>query len=573
MCGISCYVKITPKKALKEQEKAALDECAATIKHRGPDDTKTVLFETVNGVAHLTFHRLEVVGQSKGEMQPFSGTKDGEDYLLVCNGEAWGAETVEGWEPGMSDCRSIALVYERDGFAGAVEYLDRTRAVFALVILTRTALMVARDRFGVRELSFGQGETAVAFASEGKALQAMPGISPHTVAQVQPGEASVIGLQTGLRDKHWRFAPTIRDLVKAPPSCPWLTFEEAVKGVHDAFLDAVKTRLMVDGPVAVFLSGGFDSTAVLGVLRHLLGPHAKIHTFSISLPGSTDEPYVLEAAKHNGTIHTQFRCTMDDVVATLSRAGYVMETFCATTIRAGAMMLILSMMTKFHLLTLPPEDRPKVIFTGEGADELAGSYLYFHDAPSDEAFTAERAYLLDLIHFWDGRRVGMTTSNAGFEVRVAFLDTDLVSKVMTIPTKWMRPLGVEASVNPFTTMEKPLFRLALAKYMPHSIATRTKEALSDGVSGEEDHLSLHKACQAYAASRMEVEDRPPFMADFPTPGQVEQAWYHLCFDRHFPCQAKATPGHWLPKWNEAAALAGESSARVLVAHKTRVSKK
>lgn len=546
---------------------ALLKGASSRISHRGPDASRTVSGSTDYCHYYATFHRLRVNGQSDSEMQPFAF---GKDNFMMCNGEIWDAPKDANHVPGQSDCRGILRRLEEGSTMFDVStWLDDTAAVYALVVLQNNNIWLARDRFGVRELYFAHLEGGgVAVASEAKALQGLPVCT--TIRQVPSGLHLVQNQSLGVA----RATRRLVDCAGLPPL--HMSFATAKARVRAAFMAAVQRRLMTDRPVAVFLSGGFDSSAVTGALRELLGAGKPIHTFSISLPGSTDEPYVHEVAAHNATIHTQFYLEMEDVLPFLAKAIFQLETWDPTTVRAGGMMLLLAHFTKYHFegLGLASHEKPAVIFTGEGADEVGASYLYFHDAPSPEAFDAERRRLLDEIHFFDGLRVSKATAARGFEARLPFLDSHFVDTALSVPLHLMQPSGDPglADLNPYAAMEKPLFRAALGDLMPASVAGRTKEALSDGVSAhQDDGEALHLACQAYAGKRILTEDDPGILADIetPTPAQVEAAYYRLLYDRFFPGQAAAIPHAWLPKWNEAAAAAGESSARALAAHRAR----
>jgi asparagine synthase (glutamine-hydrolysing) len=122
----------------------------------------------------------------------------------------------------------------------------------------------------------------------------------------------------------------------------------------------------------------------------------------------------------------------------------------------------------------------KVVFNGDGSDEVFGSYLYFYRAPSDFAFERETQRLLEEIHMYDVLRSDRCISSNGLEPRTPFLDKQFVAVARSIATEWLRPIK---GMKP----EKWLLRRAFddGVTLPHEVLWRRKEAFSDGVSGHE----------------------------------------------------------------------------------------
>lgn len=116
-----------------------------------------------------------------------------------------------------------------------------------------------------------------------------------------------------------------------------------------------------------------------------------------------------------------------------------------------------------------------VMYSGEGADEVAQGYIYFHKAPSAAAGHTESLRLMDDLYMYDVLRADRTTAAHGLELRPPFLDHQFTSYYLSLPEETRRPKN---------GMEKHLLRSAFSglNLIPDEILWRPKEAFSDGVS-------------------------------------------------------------------------------------------
>ncbi len=152
----------------------------------------------------------------------------------------------------------------------------------------------------------------------------------------------------------------------------------------------------------------------------------QITTFSIGFLGSPDLKYARIVADHIDSVHHQVYVTEDDILGCIRDVIWNLETYDITTIRASIPMWLLGKyISKFTDI--------RVIMSGEGADELFGGYLYFHDSPSDEDFQKESQRLVDVLHKYDVLRSDRSTAAHGLEMRVPFLDRDFLRYVMNLP--------------------------------------------------------------------------------------------------------------------------------------------
>jgi asparagine synthase (glutamine-hydrolysing) len=186
-----------------------------------------------------------------------------------------------------------------------------------------------------------------------------------------------------------------------------------------------------------------------------------------------------------------------------------------------------------------------VIFSGEGSDELSGSYMYFHNAPSDQAYQQECVRLCNDLHRYDVLRADMATACAGIEVRVPFLDKDFVEYYMKIPPQFRKPRE---------GLEKYLLRKAFddSKLLPREILYRVKEAFSDGVSSTKDSWYSFIQRQELNIVKKSYTYCPPQF--------LEAEYYRQIFQKMYKGRDSVIPYYWIPKWN---GNIKEPSARVL----------
>jgi asparagine synthase (glutamine-hydrolysing) len=289
---------------------------------RGPDDRG--VYETSEVL--LGHRRLAILDLSPSGHQPMT-TRDGR-YTIVFNGEVYNYRELrkpledEGIAfQSTSDTEVVLALYAREG----PDCLAKFRGMFALAIWDRLekSLFLARDRMGIKPLYVWLPPDGVGFASEVKALKALPGgpstVDPRAVAAylawgsvpepktilvgVEALPAGVWGIWKGgafKTKRYWRFpisAPTIHQR------------GEAIEMLRPILREAVALRCISDAPLGAFLSGGIDSSSVVSLMR--AAGQSDLRTFSISFPQTPlDEgPYALKVAEAFGTLHTDVSVT------------------------------------------------------------------------------------------------------------------------------------------------------------------------------------------------------------------------------------------------------------------------
>jgi asparagine synthase (glutamine-hydrolysing) len=514
---------------------------------RGPEGTRV---HPIRGVGTLGFTRLAINGLTTAGMQPFKHN----NITWVCNGEIynWRELAAEYDIPvtSGSDCEVLGPLYEK--FVDAPEtFLRLLDGVFALVIVDRGRgrVLVARDPYGVRPLysAVCPGSHTRIFASELKAIAPLS----DEVDQFRPGTYSVYDTHS----KHEIVAARYHTIpfLKVPlfSENEALGAQFAASAVRTALTAAVRKRITTtERPIACLLSGGLDSSLVTALVTAELRAAGRPppHTFSIGMEGSTDLAYARQVAEWLGTPHTEICLSEDEFFRAIPDVIRAIETYDTTTVRASVGNWLVSR-------EIARRTDCKVVFNGDGSDEVWGSYLYFRAAPNGAAFEAECRRLLKDICYFDVLRSDRSISSHGLEPRTPFLDREAVATALAVPTVYRRPSA--------TRPEKWLLRTAFddGKTLPAAVLWRAKEAFSDGVSGTERswYQIVQERCAENVPANWHEIATQRFLEN--TPQTAEQFYYRFTFAGHFgeSQSANAVPYFWMPRW----VAATDPSARTL----------
>ena len=531
MCGIFFVKKnedISAEKVYSEFEKS---------KNRGgipPDDTK--FFEI--GEYYLGFHRLSINGLNTESNQPFC--KNG--TYVICNGEIYNYKELYsyiGIKPLTdSDCEIIIDLYQLYPIDYFINLLD---GVFSFIIYDtrKNLVMIGRDPFGVRPLYYSHDYNN--FSSE---LKQINNLTNETITQFPPGHFLIkngVTNVTNLPNKYHTltqyYMPLCNQFKNFVDERNY--YKSLIKGT---LINAVKKRLLSDRPIACLLSGGLDSSLITSIVVNLLKDKTKnkLETFSIGLPGSTDLIYAKKVANYLGTKHTEILLTEDDFFNAIPEVIEKIESYDTTTVRASVGNYLVS---KY----ISQNSEAKVIFNGDGSDELTGGYLYFLKAPNSLLFDFEVKHLLQNIHYFDVLRSDRSISSCGLEPRTPFLDKTFVNTYLSIPLYHRKPEGNE--------IEKKILRDSFMEFLPTDVLYRKKEAFSDGVSGNE------RSWYQVIAEKLDKIDIPIFEhnEEYMCPKTKEQMYYRYLFEKKYPKRENVIPYFWMPKWSNTT----DPSARTL----------
>lgn len=512
MCGIVGIFDI--KEQSSELRKKAL-RMSQKIRHRGPDWSGIYC----GSHAILCHERLSIVDPQSGKQPLYS--PDGKQVLAV-NGEIYNhqqirQETASEYEYQTgSDCEVILALYRAHG----INFLERLSGIFAFALYDeeRNEYLIARDPIGVIPLYIGHdkdGKTYV--ASELKALEGFcdeyePFLPGHYLYSRE-------GVMRRWYTRDWMEY----DAVKDNPA--------DIDKLRVGLQEAVKQQLMSDVPYGVLLSGGLDSSIVSAIAQKYAAKRVedggqtgawwpRLHSFAVGLKGAPDLEKARCVAEHIGTVHHEINYTIQEGLDAIRDVIYFTETYDVTTVRASTPMYLLARVIKSMGI--------KMVLSGEGADEIFGGYLYFHKAPSAQAFHEETVRKLSKLHWYDCLRANKSLSAWGVEGRVPFLDRDFLDIAMR--------LNPQAKMCPGDVMEKKILRKAFADMLPEEIAWRQKEQFSDGVG-----YSWIDTLKKITSEQVSDEQMAHAAERFPihTPLCKEEYFYRSIFEEHFPSKSAA----------------------------------
>ena len=380
MCGI-CGIAI-PKKLNRNVSESRLVAMRDTLTHRGPDDAGLYLGDGV-GLGH---RRLSIVDLGGGR-QPMANEDD--TVWIVFNGEIYNHRDLR---PGleerghryrtMSDTETIVHLYEERG-ASAVERLSGMFA-FAIWDSARRELLLARDRLGIKPLYYAlAGDGALYFASEIKALiearAVIPEINyyalPDYLANHAPsGEETLFRGVKRLPPGHtllWRDGQVqiekYWDMSFARAGRPVLGDRETIDVWRELFREAVRSHLMADVPLGVFLSGGIDSSAITAMMSEMTPEPIKTFSVAFAEREANELEYARAVARAFNTDHHEVIVSPADYFAAMPKLIWHEDEPLGHL--ASVPLYFVSELASRHV---------KVVLTGEGSDEMmAGYYRYW----------------------------------------------------------------------------------------------------------------------------------------------------------------------------------------------------
>ena len=541
MCGI--FSILNTVFSIKDVEAAFVKGSS-----RGPESSNLII-SNENSVV-IGFHRLAINGfKNPKSEQPLKFS----NCTLICNGEIYNWEylhtLVDVPKHSGSDCEIIIHLYKKYGIEYTLKLLDGVYS-FLLFDHDDQSIYVARDTYGIRPLFIGYCNDSIILSSIIKCITPFDKYSSVSVEQFTPGTYSKF-----IKNKQGNWFPKISNNCFSKPMLfqnKNMTFGEAKHIVYNTFVDSVKKRIKnTDRDVACLLSGGLDSSLVTAIVKKHLPTNVKLHTWSIGFQGSEDLFYANEVATFLGTIHHSIVVKEQDFLDAIPDVIEAIESYDTTTVRASVGNWMISKYIKEN-------SDAKVIFNGDGSDELSGGYMYFHCAPNCLDFDFECRRLLKDIHYFDVLRSDRSISSHGLEARTPFLDKNFVQSYLNIP-----PTVRYAYHN--NGCEKYIIRAAFENELPKEVVWRTKEAFSDGVSSDkkswfeviQDHLK-----DTYTPKHTDAQ----YEKMINPPKTLEQKYYRDIFIEKFSDKvSNVIPYFWMPKFIDAT----DASARTLKVYKEK----
>ncbi len=501
MCGI--FVLWREHKSIKCCKDLYL-QCASKMDHRG-----TISNVVYTSKCYMYHRRLAINDLSHLGDQPFSSN----GVYSVINGEIYNyPELRKLLSPDVtfkstSDCEVIIPLYLKYG----THFITKLRGMFSGVIYdSRSNKLIAfRDTFGITSLYYGYtSNNELLISSELKTMDTLC----TNVHVFPPGKILQNSTFITYRKSDWSNPVNIDTINYEQP--------DLVK-LRGLFIDAVLAQSsLTDVPHGYLLSGGLDSSLLVGVAAHY--SKVPLKTFTIGLKNSVDVVAAECVAKYLGNLvdHTSFTFTVDEALCCLEEVIYMIETYDITTVRASLPMYIL--MNRIKTLT-----NVKVILSGEGSDEQFFGYSYFHYAPSAREIQLEGIDKMNNLHLYDNLRSHKCAMGNTIEIRPPFLHDPFVNYVMTL--------------NPYDKMpathgiEKYILRKAFSsdRLIPDEILWRKKEQFSDGISSESENLI--DSLKHYAESQISDSEFNSRFKTYPynPPISKEQYLYRKLFAKRF----------------------------------------
>ncbi|MEH6689100.1 MAG: asparagine synthase (glutamine-hydrolyzing) [Halopseudomonas sabulinigri] len=372
MCGIFGYYGLGNTRYLSSQ----LVNMGNTIRHRGPD-SQGIFHRPDLGVA-LGNQRLSILDLEHGN-QPFFS--DDGNVVVVQNGEIFNhIEIAEDLKGTPLECRTqcdtevILRLYEKEGIAG----LEQLNGMFAIAIYDakEDALYLFRDRVGEKPLYYHLDDSGLVFGSEIKAILTLLPKKPtldfsalnlffglnyvpqpftlfNNVRHIKPGHYVRFD-HTGIREHCWWDLSRIQ--LETKSEAQWM--EE----FNELLDDSVRLRLRADVPFGAFLSGGVDSSTVVGLMSKHMSQPVRTYCIGFDDPKYDESPYAQEAATRFDTLHKL------EIVQPNLLSLWPMATYHCDQPHGDV-----SFLPTYKVAELASRD-VKMVLTGDGADELYAGY-------------------------------------------------------------------------------------------------------------------------------------------------------------------------------------------------------
>jgi asparagine synthase (glutamine-hydrolysing) len=386
MCGIAGIIGLGP-----EKQPTVIRAMTAALQHRGPD--AEAQFES--GSVALGHTRLSIIDLTDAANQPFTDATG--RYTIVFNGEIYNYQEVRSrlsypWRTS-SDTEVILAAYIDRG-AACLELLNGMFA-FAIWDTYKEELFIARDRMGVKPFYYHQANGIFCFASELRSILAsgvvprrlnrnalaeylsdMSPRMPHTmiegIQQLPPGQYGKFARGILQLFRYWNINTPKANILSETPE----TYDDAVMETRELMEAAVKSRMVADVPVAAFLSGGIDSSAIVGLMAQNAGTSVKTFSIVFEEPEYDERQYSRAVARKWGTDHTELLLRPNSLIEDLP--GYIARMDAPT----------LDGLNTYTVSGMVAQTGVKVAVSGLGGDELFGGYPGFEKWRQFQRFAA-----------------------------------------------------------------------------------------------------------------------------------------------------------------------------------------
>lgn len=390
MCGIAGFVPINGK--MESRNNVTVSSMTFMLKHRGPD---SVGFYNDDFVS-LGNTRLSVQDISSNASLPMCSEE--RDVWLCYNGEISNFIQLKAkYKLGelfhfksTSDSEVIIYLYKLLG----ISFLNELSGMFAFCLYDKRTqkVYIVRDFYGILPLFFYEADGGIYFASEIKAFLEIQGfkkqinataihhffslayipdsLTPYNnLVELKAGQMITVDIERRTSNICQYYSLNYSENID-------ISEAEAIRTTRELLVDSVERNIVSDAPLGMTLSGGIDTSAMLGIVKHL-GLGSKMHTFSLKMgEASFDESkYQRLMAQYAGSIHHEILVTPDDVIENMvTQIAHIDEP-------NGNGACIPS-----FILAKKASPIVKVLLSGEGGDELFNAY------PSIAAYQVRKLY-------------------------------------------------------------------------------------------------------------------------------------------------------------------------------------
>jgi asparagine synthase (glutamine-hydrolysing) len=385
MCGFAGFLSLTNADIVDHN--VVLSAMANAITHRGPDDSGVWLHP--NQTVGFSHRRLAIMDLSAAGHQPMASV--GGRYTLVFNGEIYNhlelrqeIEKIKEWQwRGHSDTETILACFELFGFENT---LPKLVGMFAIAVWDDVLqqLFLARDRLGEKPLYMGWCHQHLLFGSELKALRAHPAFdatidrsalalfmrysyvpAPKSIyASIQKLPAGCYAILSLARvgemevKKYWDIMTQV-----ATTDFTNQSETEMIDALHQHLVRSVKSQMLADVPLGAFLSGGVDSSLIVGIMQSVSDSPVKTFTIGFAEQEFNEATYAADVARHLGTEHHQHIVTDRDTLAVIPKLAKMYDEPFADSSQIPT-----------YLVCAMAREHVTVALSGDGGDELFAGY-------------------------------------------------------------------------------------------------------------------------------------------------------------------------------------------------------
>jgi len=493
MCGISA---IFSKKSVNNS--LIIQDMMDRIKSRGDTPTRIKILDN----CVLGCNRLAIVDRKRA-IQPLVNEKN--TVSVVFNGELYNFEELkkelqsEGHKfKTSSDTEVLVHGYEQWG-KGLPERLDGQFAFF-IYDQKNKEYFAARDRFGIKPLYYAQSKNNTYFASE---IKCFIDLNVLTIEYLPPG----CYMKNGKISKYYSYS--FNNISK---EIPFIT-----KKIKDLIDSAVKKRVQTDLPIGIYFSGGIDSAIILKLATKY---HKNVTAFCVGTNDSEDVYYAKRFCKEEKIKLIVSNPIEDKILKSLEKYIYIGETFEPNQINTlGLSYCVANQVRKKGI---------KVALAGEGADEIFAGYSEFKKIENPKKLQAELDRYLKLLHRTQLQRVDRMSMVNTVEVRVPFLDTDLVEFVMAISPE------LKLKKDKGKIFAKWILRKAFENDLPEYIVWREKSPFPVGAQSKrkEGEIDAYSKLARECLNKKMFNEIKSKYSDYKIKN-IEEAFYLLLFLRWF----------------------------------------